>query len=248
MKAENDYIFGTRAVIEALKSDREIDRILIARKSESSLSRELLNLVKELKVPVQYVPVEKINRFTRKNHQGALAFLSVVSYVPLEELVNLSYEKGEDPMFLMLDQVSDVRNFGAITRSAECLGFNGIIIPFKGAARINADAVKTSAGALLKMKISRVKSMTNTLKFLKDSGLRIVAVTEKGSKKCYDADLKGPLVIILGNEERGISDNLLRLSEEKVYIPMSGETESLNVSVAASVLMYEISRQKKSGN
>jgi 23S rRNA (guanosine2251-2'-O)-methyltransferase len=172
-------------------------------------------------------PVERINRITRKNHQGAVAYLSAVSYVPVEELVNLSYEQGKDPLFVLLDQVSDVRNFGAIARSAECFGFNGIIVPHKGAARINADSVKTSAGALLKINVSRAKSLPNTIKYLKDSGIRVVAVTEKTKNPCYKADLAGPVVIVLGSEDEGISENLLHLCDEKVQIPMTGETESL---------------------
>lgn len=243
-KSNSDFIFGTRAVTEAIRSGQEIDKVLIARKSESSLSQELLNLLKEMQIPVQYVPIEKINRITRKNHQGALAFISAVSYVPIEELVNQCYEKAKDPLFVLLDQVSDVRNFGAIARSAECLGFNGIIIPHKGAAKINADSVKTSAGALLKIGVSRVKSLSNTLKFLKDSGLKVVAVTEKADKNCFELELKGPLVLILGSEDAGISENLVYLADEKVKIPMTGETESLNVSVASSILMYEIMRQR----
>ena len=150
---EKDYIFGIRAVIEGISSDIEIDKLFLARKSESSISTELVNLAKEYEIPTKYVPVEKLNRITRKNHQGAIAFISSVSYVPLEELISSCYEGGKDPLFLILDQISDVRNFGAIARSAECMGFNGIIIPFNGAAKINADAVKTSAGALLKMPV-----------------------------------------------------------------------------------------------
>ena len=169
LTTEKDYIFGIRAVIEAISSDIEIDKLFLARKSESSISTELINLAKEYKIPLKYVPIEKLNRITRKNHQGAIAFISPVSYVPLEELISSCYEKGKDPLYLILDQVSDVRNFGAIARSAECMGFNGIIIPFMGAAKINADAVKTSAGALLKIPICRVKSLANSIKYLNDN-------------------------------------------------------------------------------
>lgn len=230
--------------MEAIGSNVEIDKLLIARKSESEISKEMLDMAKEHKIPLLYVPVEKLNRITRKNHQGAIAFISSVSYSPLEELINSCYENGKDPLFVILDQVSDVRNFGAIARSAECLGFNGIIIAFKGAAKINADAVKTSAGALMKIPVSRVKSLANSIKYLKDSGIQIVAVTEKASEKCYDAKLTGPLALILGSEDRGISPNLLFLSDQKVQIPMQGETESLNVSVASSILLYEVQRQR----
>lgn len=242
---EKDYIFGIRAVIEAISSDIEIDKLFLARKSESSISVELINLAKEYEIPTKYVPVEKLNRITRKNHQGAIAFISSISYVPIEELVNSCYESGKDPLFIILDQVSDVRNFGAVARSAECMGFNGIIIPFKGAAKINADAVKTSAGALLKIPVSRVKSLANTIKYLKDSGVKIFSVTEKAEVSCYDTELDQPLALLLGSEDIGISEKLIHLSDEKIKIPMYGETESLNVSVAASILMYEVNRQRK---
>lgn len=231
--------------MEAIRSGKELDKVLIARKSESSLSRELLTLIKSNEIPFQFVPIEKINRISRKNHQGTLAFISPISYVPVEELVNQSFENGIDPMFILLDGISDVRNFGAIARSAECLGFNGIIIPQKGAAQVNADAVKTSAGALLKIRVSRVRSLVNTIKFLKDSGLSVVSVTEKASRACYQESLTGPVVLVMGSEESGISKNLLDLSDKMVKIPMGGETESLNVSVATSILMYEISRQRQ---
>lgn len=243
---EKDFIYGSRAIIEAIKSSIEIDKLFIARKSESEISKELLDLAKEYKIPLQYAPVEKLNRITRKNHQGAIAFISSVSYVPLEELISSCYEQGKDPLFVILDQISDVRNFGAIARSAECMGFNGIIIAFKGAAKINADAVKTSAGALLKIPVSRVKSLANSIKFLKDSGVQIISVTEKASEICYNANLTGPLALVIGSEDRGISPNLLYLSDQKVQIPMEGETESLNVSVATSVLLYEVKRQRNS--
>ena len=241
---EKDYIFGIRAVIEAISSDIEIDKLLLARKSESSISVELISLAKEYEIPTQYVPVEKLNRITRKNHQGAIAFISSVSYTPLDELINSCYESGKDPLFVILDQVSDVRNFGAIARSAECMGFNGIIIPFKGAAKINADSVKTSAGALLKIPVCRVKSLANSIKYLKDSGVKIFSVTEKAEASCYDAILSQPLALLLGSEDIGISPNLIHLSDEKIKIPMYGETESLNVSVAASILMYEAVKQR----
>lgn len=244
MKKESDYIFGTRAVIEAIKAGKEIDRVLIARKSEASIVKELFALAREKEIPFQFVPVEKINRVTRKNHQGVLAFLSEITYSPLNEIITRSYEAGKDPLLLILDRVSDVRNFGAIARSAECLGFNGIVVPEKGSARINADAVKTSAGALLKLPVARVSSLANSLKHLKDSGIKIIAVTEKTDKLLYQEKFAGPVALVLGNEETGISENLLYLCDEKVRIPMQGETESLNVSVAASIIMYEVMRQR----
>jgi 23S rRNA (guanosine2251-2'-O)-methyltransferase len=204
----------------------------------------LLQLIRENKIPLQYVPREKIERVTRKNHQGVVAFISEITYFPVEELITSIYEKGNDPLLLILDGVSDVRNFGAIARSAECLGFNGIIIPEKGAASVTADAIKTSAGALMKIPVSRVRSLPNTIKFLKDSGIRIYAATEKAQKTAYDAVLAGPLAMVLGSEDIGISENILFLADEQLKIPLPGETESLNVSVAAGILMYEVLRQR----
>lgn len=244
MKTGSDFIFGTRAVLEAVRSGREIDKVLMLKKSESDLSFELLNLIKERKVPFQYVPREKIERITRKNHQGVIAFISEVTYFPVDELIARCFEQGKDPLLLILDGISDVRNFGAIARSAECLGFSGIIIPEKGAARVSADAVKTSAGALMRIPVSRVRSLPNTLKFLKDSGIRIFAATEKAEKEAAEAALTGPLALLMGSEDLGISENLLFLADESMKISIQGETESLNVSVAAGILMYEVLRQK----
>lgn len=248
MKKEQDYIFGTRAVLEAIKAGKEIDRVLIARKSDTPVSKELFTVVRENEIPWQFVPVEKINRITRKNHQGILAFLSEISYSPLVEIITRAYESGQDPLLVILDRVSDVRNFGAIARSAECLGFTGIVVPEKGSARINADAVKTSAGALMNIPVARVSSLANTLKYLKDSGIRIVAATEKTDKLLYQEKFSGPTALILGNEETGISENLLFLCDQKIRIPMHGETESLNVSVAASIMMYEVLRQRSASS
>ncbi len=246
MKSNRDFIFGTRAVIEAIRSGNDLEKILIARKTESEILKEIFSLARDHDIPYQYVPWEKLNKITRKNHQGVVALISPIVYFPMDELIQRVYERGEDPLFLILDQVSDVRNFGSVCRSAECLGFNGVIIPEKGSARVNADAVKTSAGALLKIPVSRVRSLPNSIKQLKDSGLRIIAVSEKAETILFESRLIGPLGILLGNEETGITDNLLFLSDEKLRIPMRGETESLNVSVAASIMMYEAIRQRSS--
>lgn len=244
LKDSKDFIFGVRAVIEAINAGKELERVLLGKKVSSENLREAFSLVRQHEIPFQYVPEEKLNRVTRKNHQGIIAFISPVSYYPLEELIRSVYERGEDPLFVYLDKVSDVRNFGAISRSADVLGFNGVIIPEKGSARITADAVKTSAGALLKVPVARVKSPSNTLKHLKDSGIKVVAVSEKAEHEIYNTPMNGPLILLMGNEETGISDNLLFLSDEKVRIPVLGTTESLNVSVAAGVAMYEICRQR----
>ncbi len=243
MKKNEDFIFGIRSVIEAIIAGKELDRVLMVQKPDSEIVRELFPMLRQQNIPFQYVPIEKLNRISRKNHQGVIAFLSMVSYSPLEEVVASVFEEGKDPRFLMLDQVSDVRNFGAIARSAECMGFSGIIIPEKGSARINADAVKTSAGALMNIPVCRTKSLDAALEYLKDSGLKIFAISEKGDKFPFQADLKGPIVFILGGEEKGISPSLLKHAQMMLRIPMTGKTASLNVSVAASIVMYEQNRQ-----
>lgn len=234
--------------MEAIRSGREIDRILISKRPDSQIMNELFPLVRQNNLVFQYVPEEKLNRVTRKNHQGVIAFISQISYSPLEEILFGCYDKGNDPLVVVLDQVTDVRNFGAIARSAECMGVAGIIIPEKGSARINADAVKTSAGALLNIPVARVASLQDTLKYLKNSGLKIVAATEKGHTMLYDTQLTGPLAIVMGAEDVGISPSLLKLSDELVKIPMTGQTGSLNVSAATTVVLYEILRQRKSKN
>jgi 23S rRNA (guanosine2251-2'-O)-methyltransferase len=245
VKKGKDFIFGIHSVTEALKSDRELDRVLIARKTESETLQELFSLVRDKGIPFQFVPFEKLNKITRKNHQGVIAFISEISYFPFNELITRIYEGGDDPLLLILDGISDVRNFGAIARSAECLGFNGIVIPEKGAARVNADAVKTSAGALMNIPVSRVKSLPNAIKQMNDSGIRVYAITEKTGKKIFNAGMKGPLALLMGSEDMGISENLLYICNDKLSIPMTGKTESLNVSVAASISMYEVVRQRQ---
>ncbi len=184
MKEKEDFIFGIRTVLEAIKSGREIERVFMTKKPDSNLiAEEFFPVVLKYNIPFQYVPVEKLNRITRKNHQGVIAFISQISYSPLEEVITSVYESGKDPLFVVLDQVSDVRNFGAIARSVECLGFSGIIIPEKGAARINADAVKTSAGALLNIPVSRVKSLDKAMVVLRESGLKVISISEKTDKR-----------------------------------------------------------------
>ncbi|MFW5820222.1 MAG: 23S rRNA (guanosine(2251)-2'-O)-methyltransferase RlmB [Bacteroidota bacterium] len=244
MIKNKDFIFGVHAVTEAIRSGKELDKVLIARKTDGETLQELFSLVREREIPFQFVPFEKLNKITRKNHQGIIAFISEITYYPFQELITRIYESGNDPLFLILEGVSDVRNFGAIARSAECLGFNGIVIPEKGAARINADAVKTSAGALMNLPVSRVKSLPNTIKNMNDYGIHVFGISEKTDKKIFHASLSGPLALLMGSEDKGISENLLYLCEDSFSIPMSGKTESLNVSVAASIAMYEVVRQR----
>jgi 23S rRNA (guanosine2251-2'-O)-methyltransferase len=244
MQKETDCIFGLRPVIEAIKAGKQIDRLLIRQGLQGALYHELMTLVKQNNVAWQIVPVERIELVTRKNHQGVLAWLSIIEFQHIADLLPMIWEKGEDPFVIALDGVSDVRNFGAIVRTAECLGAHAIVIPEKGSARITADAVKTSAGALHTFPVCREKSIVRTVEFLKESGLKIISATEKSGIPASEAHLTGPSALILGSEEKGISRELLALSDQQVRIPMTGSIESLNVSVSAGILIYEILRQR----
>jgi len=191
------------------------------------------------------VPLEKINKFTRKNHQGVVAFVSPVQYHTLEQIIPAIYEAGRTPLILALDRITDVRNFGAIARSAECMGADAIVIPTRNGAQINADAVKTSAGALNFIPVCRERNLIDAVKLMKDSGLNIVACSEKGNKPLQKTDMVLPAVIIMGNEEDGVSEELLQLSDEVAKIPMTGKIASLNVSAAAGMILYEASCQRR---
>lgn len=235
----NEMIFGVRAVIEALQAGKEIDKILVKRDIQSELSKELFAALKGTTIPVQRVPVERLNRITKKNHQGVVAFISPVTYQQAEQLVPFLFEQGKNPFFIALDGVTDVRNFGAIARTCECAGVDAILIPSRDSVSVNADAIKTSAGALHKLPVCRELNLTNTLRFLKESGFRLIAATEKGDYDYTQADYTGPLCIIMGAEDKGVSYDNLALCDEWVKIPMRGTIESLNVSVAAGILIYE---------
>jgi 23S rRNA (guanosine2251-2'-O)-methyltransferase len=244
MLKETDCIFGLRPVIEAIKAGKQIDRLLIKQGLQGALYHELMTEVKNHNIVYQIVPVERIELVTRKNHQGVLAWLSVIEFQYIANLLPMIFEKGEDPLIIALDGVSDVRNFGAIVRTAECLGAHAIIIPEKGSARITADAVKTSAGALHSFPVCREKSIVRSIEYLKESGLRVFCAAEKSGKLASDTPLTGPSVLILGSEDKGISRELTALSDHQIMIPMKGTIGSLNVSVAAGILIYEIIKQR----
>ena len=237
MTDKSEMIFGVRAVIEAIQAGKEIDKILVKKDIQSDLSKELFAALKGLLIPVQRVPVERINRITRKNHQGVVAFISSVTYQKTEDLVPFLFEQGKNPFFVMLDGITDVRNFGAIARTCECAAVDAVIIPARGSVSVNADAMKTSAGALHTLPVCREQN-------LKDSGFRIVAATEKGDYDYTKADYTGPMCIIMGAEDTGVSYDHLALCDEWVKIPMLGTIESLNVSVAAGILIYEAVKQR----
>lgn len=244
MNKETEFIFGIRSVIEAIKSDKLIDKLVIRKGLTGELSQELLALVNEHQIPYQLVPNERINRITQKNHQGVVAFISPIEFQNIEQIVPSLFEAGKSPLFIILDKVTDVRNFGAITRTAECAAVDAIIIPEKGSARISGDAVKTSAGALHKIPVCRVQNLLHTIKFLKSSGLQVIAATEKAADYYYEIDFSVPTAILVGSEDQGVEVEYLRISDKLVKIPILGEIESLNVSVAAGVLMYEAVKQR----
>jgi 23S rRNA (guanosine2251-2'-O)-methyltransferase len=244
LNPQTDFIFGIRAIEEAIRSGKEIDRVLIRKGSSGELFQSFFTLVRENKVPFQYVPPEKIDRITRKNHQGVVAFLSAVVYDNIETIIPGLFEKGETPLLLILDCITDVRNMGAIARSAECAGVHAIIVPEKGSAQMNGDAMKTSAGALNYIPVCRVKSIINTVKYIKDCGIEVMSATEKADMYYFNADMKKPVAIIMGSEDIGINPDLLRLSDLLVKIPMKGQISSLNVSAATSAILFEAVRQR----
>lgn len=242
---EKDFIFGTRAVIEAINAQKDIDKILVDKEVNNELVKELLKLAKQERIPVVRVPDGKLNRITRKNHQGVIAHMSSIQYASLDNVIEECYSKGVAPMILVLDRITDVRNFGAIARTADCAGVHAVVIPEKGSAQINSDAVKTSAGALNHLPVVRVKNLYYTVKDLKKMGLNIVSVSEKTERLMYEADFTLPTALIMGSEEDGISQELMGISDEFVKIPMAGNIESLNVSVSAAVVIYEGIRQRR---
>ncbi len=242
---DKDFIFGTRAVMEAINAKKDIDKVLINKELNNELIKELISLAKEERSPIVRVPEAKLNRTTRKNHQGVIAHISAIEYASLDNVIDECFTKGVAPLILVLDRITDVRNFGAIARTADCAGVHAIVIPEKGSAQINSDAVKTSAGALNFLPVCRVKNLYYTVKDLKKMGLSVVSVTEKTEREMYQADFTIPTALILGSEEDGISPEIMGLSDEFVKIPLSGNIESLNVSVAAGVVIYEAIRQRK---
>ncbi len=244
MKEKKDFIFGLRPVIEVIEAGKEVEKVLFKSGLKGELYRELFEKVNKLKIPFQFVPQEKLNRLTRKNHQGVVAFISLIEYQSIENLVPMIYENGETPFILVLDRVTDVRNFGSVVRTAECAGVHAVVIPKKNAARINADAVKTSAGALYNINVCRVESLNTVLDFLKKSGIQIIAATEKANDLYYNANFKTPVALLLGSEDEGIDTELLKLVDKKVKIPVMGQTASLNVSNAAAVILYEGVKQR----
>jgi 23S rRNA (guanosine2251-2'-O)-methyltransferase len=242
---KNTQIFGIRAVIEAINAKKEIDKVFVQKGLKGELSQELEALLRKEKINSSYVPVEKLNRLTKNNHQGVVAQISPIAFYEIESLVDAVLESEKTPLFLLLDQISDVRNFGAIIRTAECTGVDGIIIQKSGSAPVNGDTIKTSAGAVFKVPICKVDHIKDAMFHLQASGIKIIAATEKTEDTIYDISFKEPCAIVMGSEGRGINPSILKLVDAKAKLPLLGEIESLNVSVACGAFLYEAVRQRR---
>jgi 23S rRNA (guanosine2251-2'-O)-methyltransferase len=238
-------IYGTRAVMEAIKAGKVVEKVMIQAGLNNDLVKELITTARDRDVPVVFVPLEKLKRVSSKNHQGVLCILSPVSFASLDNIIHHAFSQGRDPFLLILDRITDVRNFGAIVRTVECSGVDAIVVPERGSAPITGDAMKTSAGALNFVPICRERDLKKTLKALRESGIRVIACTEKTDNVLYDLPLNGPVALIMGSEEDGISDVLLRDADDLARIPLHGKIGSLNVSVAAGVAIYEVVRQRR---
>ena len=245
---KSEFIFGIRAVIEAIEAGKDVDKVLIKKDFQGELAGELLNLLRVHRIPTQRVPVQRIDRITRKNHQGVVALLSAITYHRLDHLVPQLYEEGLLPFIVVLDGITDVRNFGAIARTCECVGADAIVIPEHGSVSVNADAVKTSAGALHHLPVCRERSVLSAVRFLKDNGYKVVAVSEKADINYTQVDYTTPVALVMGAEDIGISPEVLKQCDTFVSIPMFGKISSLNVSVASGVMMYEVVRQRLNAN
>ena len=244
-KNNEDFIFGTRAIIEAFEAGKEIDKILVQRNLNSEHIKKIVSAAKAQNIPLSYVPIEKMNSVTRKIHQGVICYLSAITYASLDNIVSTCYEKGKSPFLVILDRITDVRNFGAIARTAACAGVDGIIIPSRGSAQITGDAMKTSAGALNYIPICREPNLKDTINYLKDNGVHVLACTEQTDTPLYTAEMDQPIAILMGSEEDGISPEYIKLASSSVQIPMTGKIASLNVSVATAVVVFEVVRQRQ---
>lgn len=244
-KQKQEMLFGIRATMEAIRSGKEIEKVLIRKGLTGRLYQDLFDLIRDESIEYQFVPAEKINSLNQKNNQGVVTLIAPIAYQEVEDVVPQIMAEGRTPLILILDQITDVRNFGAIARSAECAGVDAIIIPFKNSAKITPDSIKTSAGALYQIPVCRVQNLKTLVRNLKKEGIRIIASTEKAENYYTDADLTLATAIIMGSEDTGIDEALLRLADEKVKVPILGQIESLNVSVAASLMVYEAVRQRK---
>lgn len=249
-KKQHFCIFGRIPILDAIKSGKRFDKILVLKTASGDEVREILQLARQAETPTQHVPREKLDAVVQKyskhkeaNHQGIIGFLSIIDYHTIDDVIHHVISKGENPLLLVLDHITDVGNFGAIARSAECLGAHGIVIPSQGAAQINAEAMKTSAGALNNIMVCREKSLVMAVKYLKANGLKVFGTDMKGTP-IAKVDFSIPCAIILGSEGEGISKELLSQCDERISIPMAGTTESLNVSVSAGIVLYQAAQSR----
>jgi len=241
---KSEFIYGYNPTLEAIRAGKEIEKIFILKSMLALRANHLINLANENKIPFQFVPKEKLNRLTRQNHQGVVAVVSPVSFVNIETLLPGLFESGKAPLLLILDKITDVRNLGSIARTSECAGVDALIMPSRGSAMINADAIKTSSGALNNISICRQSNLKETIQFLKNSGIIVIGASEKAQTLYYSADFSKPVAFILGSEDSGISEEYLKLCDLTVRIPLSGETGSLNVAVAAGIILFEAVKQR----
>ncbi|MFH1160653.1 MAG: 23S rRNA (guanosine(2251)-2'-O)-methyltransferase RlmB [bacterium] len=242
---KDNFVFGIRPVIEAIKSGKELDRILLQKNLRGENFRELFSLIRKFEIPFQFVPVEKLNRLSKQNHQGVIGWITEISYQKIEDILPGIFEEGRLPLILILDGITDVRNLGAIARTAECAGVDALVLPAQGSAQINSEAIKTSAGALYKIPVCRVPNLKATIQFLKNSGLHVISATGESQQDYTATDMVRPLALIMGSEGEGVSGEMRKMTDELVRIPLAGEIASLNVSVASGVLLFEILRQRK---
>lgn len=243
-KDDSQMIYGKRAIEEAFVANRPFEKIFLQRDLKSEFVDDLRNKAKISKTPISLVPVEKLNRLTRRSHQGVIGLLSLIEYSSLHHIVTRCFDEGKDPVILILDELTDVRNIGSIARSAECAGVDAIVLPTHGSAQINSDAMKTSAGALNHIQVCKEANLYDTCRYLKSSGLQILACTEKGDKNYFEVDMTSPTAIVMGSEDVGISKQILKIADVCINIPMRGKIASLNVSNATSVLLFEVNRQR----
>jgi 23S rRNA (guanosine2251-2'-O)-methyltransferase len=241
---KSSLVIGQHAVIDALQSGRQLDRIYITKDVRGMMAEEILSLAKQHQVPVNKVPVEKLNGFNINNHEGCVALLAKVQYQNLQDVISYVVEKGEPPLFLLLDGITDIRNIGGIARTAYCCGVDAIIIPDRGVGALNEDAILTSAGALEKIAVCRVSSLMKAVDELHLNGIKVYASVMTADKNIAEINFREPCAIVMGSEEKGIYPALMKICDDKIKIPMKGDFESLNVSVAAGIILYEVMRQR----
>ena len=242
---ETVTIFGIRAILEAIESGKSLDRVWLLKGTQSKLFEQLLHVLRNKNIAFSFVPVERLDRFSSKNHQGAVARIGALSTQDMEPLIESVLKEKENPVFVLLDGVTDTRTFGAILRSAAATGVDAVFISSSGSAPLNGDVVKTSAGGAFKVPISKVQHLKDVVYYLKAHDIPTLGITEKSTETLYDSDLKGPLALVFGAEDVGISNGLLKILDHKAKLPMTEAVDSLNVSVACAVVFYETIRQRR---